>query len=204
MTSRAKIQKRNLMKRGTLKMKRSACCWLVGHPVGQAALVFVSLQAFFLETSVDSQVMVTLAACFWQTSSYICELLGHRPDMVGFKATAASDVSHTKFKSLASPFPGFPASDLPGFDAEGKLWNLDPAKAASVRHPVTQRLGHQVGGQLESVQGHLHRLQHFQADERVKEAVDSDEERSSLGHLTAHSPTPTPDSSPTGPMHIVA
>merc|ERR1719193_2757403 len=135
--------------------------------------------AFFLKTTVDSQVMVTLAACFWQSSSYICKLLSHGPDVVWFKSTTASDVTHTKLKSLASPLSSFPARDLPGFHAERKLRDLNPAKAASVRHSVAQRLGHQVGRQLESIQGYFHRLQHFQADERVKEAVDSNKEYSS-------------------------
>merc|ERR1719193_2987207 len=138
--------------------------------------------AFFLKTTVDSQVMVTLAACFGQSSPYICQLLSHGPDVVWFKSTTASDVTHTKLKSLASPLSSFPTRDLPGFHAERKLRDLNPAKAASVRHSVAQRLGHQVGRQLESVQGYLHCLQHFQADERVKEAVDSNKECSSLSH----------------------
>merc|ERR1719331_2022064 len=120
--------------------------------------------------------MVTLTACFWQASAT------SEADVVRFKPTTASDVADTKFKSLSSPLSSFPTRDLSGFDAEGKLRDLNPTKAASVRHPVTQRLGHQVRCQLESVQGHLHRLQHFQADEGVKEAVDSNKECSSLGH----------------------
>merc|ERR1712192_319825 len=151
------------------------------HPVVQAALVFESFQALFLKTTVDSQVMITLAACFRQPSPYICQLLSHGPNVVWFKSTTSSDVAHTKLKSLASPLSSFPARDLPGFHAERKLRDLNPPRAASVRHPVAQRLGHQVGRQLESVQGYLHRLQHFQADERVKEAVDSNKECSSLG-----------------------
>merc|ERR1719516_781979 len=89
---------------------------------------------------------------------HICQLLSHGPDVVRFKATTASNVAHTKLKGSTTPLSGFPTCDLPGLDTERKLRDLDPTKAASIRHPVTQRLGHQVGRQLKSIQGYLHRL----------------------------------------------
>merc|ERR1719495_1192895 len=126
--------------------------------------------------------MVTLVACNWWTTPDVCQLFSHGPDVVRFKATAASDEPDSKLVSLASPPSRFPARDLSGFDTEGKLGDLNPTKAAPVRHHVTQGLCHQIRGQLECIQSNLHRLQHLQADERVKETVDSDKKRPSLGH----------------------
>jgi len=126
--------------------------------------------------------MVTLVTCHWETTPDIRQLFSHGPDVVRFKATAASDEPDSQLVSLASPPSRFPTCDLSGFDAEGKLWDLDPTKAAPVGHPVTQWLGHQIRGQLESIQSNLHRLQHLEADEGVKETVDSDKKRPSLGH----------------------
>merc|ERR1711963_1129701 len=97
--------------------------------------------------------MVTLVTCHWETTPDIRQLLSHGPDVVRFKATAASDEPDSKLVRLASPPSRFPTSDLSGFNAEGKLRDLDPTKAASVRHPVTQGLGHQIGPHLD---GPLH------------------------------------------------
>merc|ERR1719458_499757 len=121
-------------------------------------------------------------------------LLSHSPDVVGFKPTTASDVADTKFKSLSSPLSSFPTRDLPGFDAEGKLRDLNPTKAASIRHGVSSKASKAtfiVFNTSRQMNG-------------SKRQLTPTRSTTALAILTAHSPTPTPDSSPTGPMHIVA
>merc|ERR1711962_569321 len=87
-------------------------------------------------------------------------------------------------RSQYQPFSkrAFKSCYLSGLNTERKLRYFHPTKAATVRHPVPQRLSHQVGFQFKSFKSNLHALDNIKTYEGIKKTVDTHKICSSPGH----------------------